>query len=206
MDIKTFSVHVFFTLNIYLQISYICTADRQAWLLHPRGGSFAEVLDCSGREMPYTDAENKFSYILDWVVAASRRCAVIDSQMFCCDTQRQRHWAADVRWLTGFLWCEVNAPSTPSFNTFIDGLITVTWVTGGQLASFPHRFRVGNHWRSGYHLESIGQIIIAYCIQRVQIYSCRTIHPSEKWVRSDGRLPPASHAKAYPPPLTSEGS
>lgn len=35
-------VHVFFhhSLNIYLQISYICTADRQAWLIHPQRGLF----------------------------------------------------------------------------------------------------------------------------------------------------------------------
>lgn len=37
-------VHVFFhhSLNIYLHISYICTADRQAWLIHPQRGLFTE--------------------------------------------------------------------------------------------------------------------------------------------------------------------
>lgn len=30
------------SLNFYLQISYICTADRQAWLIHPQRGLFTE--------------------------------------------------------------------------------------------------------------------------------------------------------------------
>lgn len=38
------TVHVFFchSFNIYLQITYICTADRQAWLIHPQRGLFTE--------------------------------------------------------------------------------------------------------------------------------------------------------------------
>lgn len=167
-----------FSVFTYLQVSYICTADRQAWLIHPQGGSFAEVLDCKGTLM------QKILFLTYWIESPRSvlRCPVVI--LHGRHIERLNH---------SFSWF---SRTLHAIMQYIHRLITAT---GGQLASVSstESFELG----IVEVLAFVSTNIIAYCLQRVQIYSRRTIRPSAARVRHQ-RFRDA----AYPSPLTSEGS